>query len=181
MDFGLLILGIIICSGIFAADILFQLGAIALFYIIFLVSVFMLSKKNVYLISSFISSIVLTGIGWVFQTRSSEVYLDIGGVIQATLNYEGLFRVVTMLVILFIGIILLKQRAKDEELTHLNETLELRILARTAVSENKAKRLEEQIKALQNIRNKKTDEAIVRLDNVIAELKDLNRMENPNG
>jgi hypothetical protein len=179
VDFKVISLGVIICSLVFAADFLFGLGAISLLYIFFMMITFWLSKQNYYIISSVVISLILNIIGWMFQTRHTEIEINVGQ-IQAMMDYEGLFRVFTIFILIFVGGILIKQRNKEFELSKLNESLELRILARTTASEHRAKRLEQQIDILKIIQAEKTNASIIRLDNVINELKELNEMEMSN-
>ena len=169
-DYRILIFGIILTSLIFTADIIFSIGAISLFYVLLLLLTFWFAKSKQYIFSSIISSISLILFGWIFQQRVTEVIIDIG-IINAGIDYEGLFRVFTMAIIIIVGGILVYQRSKEEELLELNQTLELRILARTVASESRARRLEKQISILQTIRKQELEEILNALDSLIKELK----------
>jgi signal transduction histidine kinase len=171
-ELSILLLGLVVCSIIFIADISFSLGAISIFYVIFMLLTFWLTKHFQYLVGSILSSIILTIIGWSLQTRYLSSEIDLG-IIRAVLDYEGLFRAFTLFILVFVGIILLKQKKKEVEVQKLNETLELRILARTSASESRAKRLERQIDILKAVRELEVSESLHGLDNVIQELKDL--------
>ena len=175
-NFRIILLGSIICSAIFAADLAFGIGAISLSYIIFMILAFWIGTRNYHIIASVLSAIVLNIIGWIYQSKSTIVEFDLGG-FHSTLDYEGLFRVFTSFILIVVGIVLIKQKGKEDELNSLNESLELRILARTSASENRARKLEKQIKALKLIRSEQTNESIKRLDDVINELKELNKLE----
>jgi len=170
------ILGLLLVSIIFTLDIIFNLGAISLLYVCFILGVFWAVEKKGYLVGATLVSIILTVVGWTQQTRETSVFINLD-FFKATMDYEGLFRVVSLAVLTFLGVVLFKQKQKEEELQKLNSELELRILARTTVSETRAKRLEEQISVLQGIRRNNTYESIDRLDMVISELKELNHME----
>lgn len=176
MRFLPIILGLLLVSIIFSADVLFNLGAISLFYVCFIIAVFWTVREKNYLVSAVIISLILTIAGWILQTRATTILIDLE-IFKATLDYEGLFRVVSLSVLMFVGAVLFKQKQKEDELQKLNAELELRILARTTVSETKAKRLEQQIEVLQGIRRHNTYQSIDRLDRVISELKELNKME----
>lgn len=175
-DFRVIFFGFIICSLIFAADYLFGLGAISVFYIFFMLMTFWLSNKTYHIFGSILVSISLTVIGWLFQSRLTQVEIDVGPFFTL-LDYEGLFRAFTIFILIFLGGILIKQKNKEFELSKLNESLELRILARTTASEARAMRMEKQIKILQSIRASQVDSSIKKLDDVINELKNLNDLE----
>jgi signal transduction histidine kinase len=171
-DLRIIILGLIIAGLIFTADMIFGLGAISIGYIFFLLITFWLAQKKQYIFSSIVISIILTLIGWSYQVRVYNELIDVG-IVKAQLDYEGLFRVFTIIILIFVGGVLFRQRMKEEELHEFNETLELRILARSAASEAKAKRLEQQILILQDISKHEVSESLSKLDNVIKELKEV--------
>lgn len=176
MRFSIPIIGLTIASSVFAADLAFGLGAISVLYFIFLFFIFWFSKDIYYLISGTISSILLIFAGWSLSERFSETLIDIG-IIKAQLDYEGLFRVFSLVIVMLIGGMLVFQKKKEIELKELNETLGLRILSRTVFSENRVKKLEQQIHILQKIRKQEVEYSLANLDAVIQELKDLNESE----
>lgn len=176
MRFSIPIIGLILASSVFAADLAFGLGAISVLYFIFLFFVFWFSKDIYYILSATISSIILIFTGWSLSERFSETLIDIG-IIKAQLDYEGLFRVFALTIIILIGGMLAFQKQKEKELKELNETLGLRILSRTVSSENKVKKLEQQILILQKIRKQDIEYSLANLDAVIQELKELNDSE----
>ena len=175
-DYKILLLGIIFASLIFIADIIFCIGAISLFYIILLLITFWFAKHKQYIYGFIMSSISLILCGWLFQHRTTEVIIDIG-IFNAGIDYEALFRVFTIAIIVIVGGILVYQKSKEEELRELNETLELRILSRTVASESRTRRLEKQISLLQTIRKQELEDSLNGLDIVIKELKDLTNLE----
>jgi hypothetical protein len=168
------IFGLIFVSIVFACDILFGLGAISMLYLMFLLLTFAMVRSNLYIISSMITSVILTSIGWFYQSRQTITTIDVG-VIMAELNYESLFRAVSILLTIFLGSVLFKAKIKKDELQELNESLDLRIFAKTAISEAKARRLEAQIEALKQVKYSDTKTAISKLDDIILELKELNQ------
>lgn len=181
MKVGTFLVSIFMCSAIFIADMFLHIGAINLFYIMLIMIVYTISKNKVHIFGATATAVILNGFSWFYNNRVTNVLIDVGGVIHCQLNYEDLFRAVTSIILVFCGFIFLNQKSKDDELLKINETLELRVLARTAKSENKVKILEKQIVILQNIKTEKTQESILKLDNVIAELKQLSKMEGHDG
>jgi energy-coupling factor transporter transmembrane protein EcfT len=171
-DLRLLLLWMVVSSLIFIADIIFSLGAISLCYIFLMLITFWFAKTKFNMVGSVLVSVSLTIIGWLYQTRFVKSFIDIG-IIQAELDYEGLFRTFSIIILIFVGGVLLYQRSRDEELERLNETLELKILSRSAASEAKAKRLEQQIIILQTIDKQEVSQSLSKLDDVIKELREL--------
>lgn len=167
-----LLISVILASLVFVADVIFSLGALSLFYIIMLFVTFWFSNEKENIIGSVISSIILVLIGWYLQYRTSIIVLDLS-FFYAEIDYEILFRAISIIVLGFVGIILFKEKIRDEELQKLNETLELRIFARTAIAEKRAENLEKQIAALQSLKKDNTNNSINKLDSVISELKKL--------
>lgn len=166
--------GFLLCSAVFAADISMSIGAISILYILFVLLSFWTSSKYQYIVASVVSSVFLTIIGWVLQTKfvKSEINL---GFVQAVVDYEGLFRAFSLFILIFVGVFLIRHKIKEIEIKKLNDSLELRILARTAAAEVKAKRLEKQIEILQTLNQNSTNKSLQRLDNVIDELKKLQK------
>ncbi len=175
-DLRVILLGFVLCSLIFALDYSFGLGALSMLYIFFMLLTFWQTKKRYHVVGAVLVSLSLTLIGWLYQTRSINVEISVGS-FYSIMDYEGLFRIVTLFVLVFLGGILVRQKSKEFELSKLNESLELRILARTTASEARAKCLEQQIKVLQSISSSQVDLSIKKLDDVINELKHLNEME----
>lgn len=178
-DIRILLIGMVISGLIFVLDTIFGLGIISLFYVLFLLSAFVWGKNKRYIISSLLSSIILVLTGWMLQTRETEYILNIG-IINAGIEYEGLFRVFSIVILVVLGIVLIKQRVKEEELNEFSETLELRILARTASAENRARRLECQIQELQKLRSDNVSNSLKKLDCIISELRNINKLEQDN-
>lgn len=170
MNFYWILINTILASTVFVADAIFSLGALSLFYVLILLSTFWIGKKKEYIISAIISALILTILGWVIQYRYTPITIDLT-FFYAEINYEALFRAVSMLVTTFVGIVLLKERIKEDELQKLNETLELRIFAKTSLAEKRAECLQKQIDALQCLKQKQVNESIDKLDDVITALK----------
>lgn len=164
------------CSAIFIADVTFGIGAISLLYVLYMLSSYFFSDKSYQIVATVAISICLTLIGWLFQSSETLREIDLG-YFYTVINYEGVFRVASCFVLLFLGGVLVKHKNKEFELEKLNESLELRILAKTAASENRAKILEMQISVLQKIRQNQENESMKRLDIVINQLKELNNLE----
>jgi hypothetical protein len=175
-DFRVILLGLVICTLVFSAEYIFGLGAISVLYIFFMLLTFWLSKKAHHIFGSVLVSMSLTMIGWLFQSRLTQVEIEVGP-FHSMLDYEGLFRVFTVFILVFLGAILIRQKNKEFEINKLNESLEFRILAKTVASEARAMRMEQQIKVLQLIRSSQVDNSIKKLDDVITELKKLNDLE----
>lgn len=95
------------------------------------------------------------------------------------INYDSIHlsalisRVLSTIMIGIVSYLIIKRRDVETKLKRTNETLELRVLARIASSESKSKRLEQQVKILQEIRQVNTDTSFQGLDDVISTLRDL--------
>ena len=115
--------------------------------------------------------LVLIFFNLLFQKRVVTDIISIG-VFFVKIDYENFFRSFSALIVIVVGCILLYYKSKVLQFQELNETLELRILARTVASENKARILQEQILILQNIKDdKEINDSLSELHNVINELK----------
>jgi len=110
-DFRIILLGFIVCSLIFAADYTSGLGALSVLYIFFMLLTFWSSDKKHHLIGSTLVSGALTLIGWLFQTRLTQVAIDVEP-FYFMMDYEGLFRVFTVFILVFLGGVLIKQKNK---------------------------------------------------------------------
>lgn len=175
-DVKVLSLSLILNSIIFLLDYYFSLGAISILYILFMFTITFISKESKHIIFSIIVSTVLTFIGWGFQTGYAGVEIDLG-IIHAIVDYEGLFRAFSLFIIVVVGGILLEKINKEKEVSRLKTNIELSILARTTTSETRARKLENQIKVLKEIRESETIESLKRLDDVIEVLKVISSME----
>lgn len=150
---------IFFASAIFCADVIFAGGAFSSFYVcVILISLW--SDDDRLLVGGIACSIILLLGAYIYS-------LDI---------FSWSILINKLVAFVMIGItsgISARSREKSENLRRLNETLELRVLARIASSEAKSKRLEQQIEVLQFIRRQNTDNAFSELDQVINNLKNL--------
>lgn len=177
LDYKSFALSLILVTSIFFIDLNVGLGVISALYIIPLLLSFFFAKKKEYIIGVMFIILVLISFSWIFQTRVVIDMISIGNFL-VKINYENFFRSFSALIVIVVGCILLYYKSKVRQFKELNETLELRILARTVASENKAKILQEQILVLQSIReDKEINNSLYELDNVINELKNLNKVE----
>ena len=157
---------IIFASAIFCADIIFINGAFSSFYIcVVLLSLW--SDDDRLLIGATVGSIVLLFaaygyylINYDFTSPLSEIH-----------GFSN--KLISLVMIAITAGLSARTKEKSQTLKRLNETLELRVLARIAASEAKAHRLEKQIEILQSIRENNTDNAFCALDEVINNLKTL--------
>jgi K+-sensing histidine kinase KdpD len=156
------LLGLIVISVIFMFDIMFNIPALTVFYVLFVFMALWTDDSKNIIISAIISTIlVLTA--WFL---SSDVF-----------SIDGMGRLLSSVVIWTVAILSAKRSEIELELKRLNETLELRILARTIASERKAQVLEMQIKQLQELRTQNTQQALMQLDDVIKSLKEISYNE----
>ena len=166
----ILITMLLFASAIFCADIIFTGGAFSSFYVcVVLLSLW--SDDDRLLIGGTIGSIVLIFAAYgyfLFNTYDSSSALSA----TATFGLAGFInKLVSAVMISITAGLAARSKEKSQTLKRLNETLELRVLARIASSEAKAHRLEGQIKILQEIRQSNTDSAFSALDEVITNLK----------
>ena len=162
----ILIAMIAFASAIFCADIIFINGAFSSFYIcVVLLSLW--SDDDRLLIGGTIGSIILVFAAYgyyLFNYDYSSPVSEIHGFTN---------KLISLVMIAITAGLSARTKEKSQNLKRLNETLELRVLARIAASEAKAHRLEKQIEILQIIRENNTDNAISALDEVINNLKAL--------
>jgi hypothetical protein len=176
-DYKSFILSLILVTTIFFIDLTVGLGAISALYVIPLLVSFWFSKNKEYIIGIIFIILVLILFTYIFQTRVVISEISVGNIF-VKVDYENFFRAFSALIVIVVGCVLLYYKSKVKQFKELNETLELRILARTVASENKAKILQSQILILQGIRDdKEFDNSLSELDNVIIELKNLNKEE----
>lgn len=177
MRLSFVFISLFFCSAIFAFDYLFNLSAFCLAYIIYILLSYAVNSKTYNIVSSFLLSFTLCSIGFLFSSREIIESVNLYNLIIFKVNYELLFRYSSLILLSLISILLFIQKNKDEKLEKINSSLELRILARTVSSENRVRLLEEQIDILQNLKNKKINDSIYNLDNVILQLKKISEME----
>lgn len=160
----LAISGFFICSIIFTADILLGYSIVPIGYVIFLLLAILLKETAERMSAIFLIGTLLTALGLFyggFGTNTDELTIRfLAWVIFASTSAIA---------------VVLKQ--KEEELLKINESLELKILARTAAAENRARQLQEQIRYLQDMRHENTNKSILRMDEIISNLKRLAAME----
>jgi len=94
---------------------------------------------------------------------------------------DSFYRVISFISVFSFGYILSEQKRLQQILKEQNDTLELRILARTAASEARAKILKRQVEILQGLNTKKTNDSVYKLEQVILELKKLTQEERNEG
>ena len=171
LDYKSFFLSLILVTSIFFVDLTIGLGVISALYIIPLLFCFFFVKKKEYIIGMMFVILVLIFFNLLFQKRVVTDIISIG-VFFVKIDYENFFRSFSALIVIVVGCILLYYKSKVLQFQELNETLELRILARTVASENKARILQEQILILQNIKDdKEINDSLSELHNVINELK----------
>lgn len=148
-------------SAIFCADIIFTGGAFSSFYVC-VVLLSMWSDDDRLLIGGTIGSIILVFAAYIYSFSLN------------TFEWYGLVnKIVSFVMVGITAGLAARSKEKSQNLRRLNETLELRVLARIASSEAKAHRLEKQIEILQSIRKNDTDNAFSALDEVITNLRTL--------
>ncbi len=155
----LVILMIIVALIVFGLEIIFPNGVFSAFYIL-VVLISLWGEDDELLIGGVIGTFILILIGYFYTLNNFEI--------TALINKSLSFVMVGITA--FLGI---QRKEVEVKLKRLNETLELRVLARIASSEHKSKRLEEQIKILTEFRKEKTDTAFQALDDIINNLKTL--------
>ena len=150
---------LIFSAAVFCADIFFANGIFSSFYVcVVLVSLW--SEDDRLLIGGIVGTIVLTFVSYVYSLDHFSL--------QILIN-----KILSFVMIAITAGISARSREKSVKLRRMNETLELRVLARIAASEAKARGLEKQIEILQQIRTSDTQDAFYALDEVINNLKTL--------
>ena len=154
-----LLVMLVFASLIFCADVMVTGGSFSSFYVcVILISLW--SDDDRLLIGAFTGSIIL-----IFTSYISSFTFE-------SFDWHTLTsKLVSFVMVTITTGLSMRTREKSENLKRLNETLELRVLARIAASEAKSKRLEQQIEVLQLIRRHDTDDAFSALDQVINNLK----------
>ena len=149
----------IVALIVFALEILFPNGVFSAFYVL-VVLISLWAEDDELLIGGLAGSFILILIGYFYTLNS----FDVTALINKSLSF------IMVGITAFLGI---QRKEVEQRLKQLNGTLELRVLARIASSENKSKRLEEQIEILKEFRKEKTDTAFQALDDIINNLKTL--------
>ena len=160
-DIKLISLGISISTILFLVDMLFSLSIFSVFYILVIYLAFFFSSKE-------------TVFGFMLLTLMLTL-ISLPG--SSDIN----FRIMSILMIIISGTISLMQMSSTDKLRALNNSLELKVLARTTNSYAKVTFLENQIRILQAIRSSDTSDSVRNLDNVISELKKIKDMEISDG
>lgn len=155
----LAIVMIMVALIVFGLEILFPNGVFSAFYIL-VILISLWSDDDELLIGGLIGSFALILIGYFYTLNNFELVC----LVNKSLSF------IMIGITAFLGI---QRKEVEVKLKRLNETLELRVLARIASSEHKAKRLEKQIEILQEFRKEKTDTAFQALDDIINNLKTL--------
>jgi len=149
----------LVAGGIFAIDLHTPSGLATILYVI-LIWLSLLSKDAIFPVWSALICTVLIFIGYAYVGENASWGI-IGNRIFA-------------LIIVWLSVALsVQSKEVERELRQLNETLELKVLARTISSENRAIMLEKQIKILEGIRQQKTEEAFKNIDEVIDNLRNI--------
>lgn len=153
-----LVLMLLLALLIFIGDIFFPNASLAAFYVsIVLMSLWADDRIT---IAATITTIVLVLTAYYTTYNKFDADIIISKFLSIIMIIGGSFFVV-------------QRREVETKVKRLAETIELRVLARTAAAEARSKRLENQIKTLQIIRQNNTDHAFTVLDEVIQNLKDL--------
>lgn len=155
----LAILMVIVALIVFGLEIIFPNGVFSAFYVL-VVLISLWAEDDELLIGGVTGCFILILIGYIYTLNGFEVT----SLINKSLSF------VMVGITAFLGV---QRKEIEQKLKRLNETLELRVLARIASSEQKSKRLEKQIDILQEFRKEKTDTAFQALDDIINNLKNL--------
>lgn len=150
---------LLLTIAIFIADLYFSGGAVAGFYICVILLSHWIDDDWVTIGTTFLV-MILTFLNYFIITKEISPMLLINKILAAVM-------------IGVVSLLITKRKDTENKLKRSNETLELRVLARTAAAEAKSRRLEQQVKILQEIRETKTNDAFSALDNVINTLKEL--------
>ncbi len=154
---------ILLTLAIFVADLYFSGGVMSCFYIC------------VVLLSHWIDDDWVTlGTTILVMVLTFMNYFIISEVASPTLLINKILAAVSIGIV---SLLIAKRKDTETKLKRSNETLELRVLARTAAAEAKSRRLEQQIKILQEIREIKTDASFSALEDVINTLKELSEKD----
>ncbi len=149
---------IILTILIFVSDLYFSGGAVSGFYIcVVLISHW--ADDDWIILGTTVLVMILTFLNYFIISEKISPMLLINKILAAV-------------IIGIVSLLISKRKDTENRLKRSNETLELRVLARTAASEVKNRQLEQQIKILQQIRETKTDASFSEL-----ELKELSEKE----
>lgn len=162
-----LILMMLLMLLIFLSDIFLKTGVISGFYICVILMAHWMDDDWL-VVGSTILSIVLTFIAYfiIYDAITFNTFSE---------------RFLTTLIIGIVSVLTAKRREIESQLRRSNETLELRVLARTAAAEAKSKRLEQQIQILQALRQQNDDASFQALDEVIQNLREIGSDKEENG
>jgi hypothetical protein len=161
----LAIYGMLVAVVIFSLDLMIPTHGIASALYIILILISILATETMFTVWASLIATVLISFG---------IYYNGGFIMQFD---ELLNRVFAYIIILLTAILSIQRKDVEKELRELNLNLELKVLARTASSENRSIRLEKQIQVLQNLRNDDKLVAFKELDDVIHSLKELTNEE----
>ncbi len=150
---------ILLTISIFIADLYFSGGAISGFYICIVLLSHWIDDDWVTL-GTTILVMILTFVNFFIISEQLSPMLLIN-------------KILASVIIGVVSLLITKRKDTETKLKRSNETLELRVLARTAAAESKSRKLEQQIKILQQIRENKTDVSFSILEDVISTLKEL--------
>ena len=148
------------------------MGLLTLLYIIPVLFATIASNEKHILWTTVISLIAIIA-GVLFPAGDNSVV----AVFNQIVNYDSLLTILSFVMVGTLSLISVRQKQKEIELNQLNEDLEMRVLVRTAASEYRAQKLEQQIAALQLIKQANVNLNIAKLDEVISELRGLTDKE----
>jgi len=154
--------GTILLVALFCLDLMINISALAILYICFILFALWTDNEK-FIFGTLVISTILIMIAWIFHG---------GGT-----GYDNVARLLAGVVIWVTGLLSIQRKQVENRLKMLNETLELRVMARTAASEEKSRRLELQIKALQGIRHAGTKNSLSQLDEIIHNLQEISKLE----
>jgi len=160
---------------IFYLNIEYHIGILSLLYIV-PVLLATISNNEKHIFSCAIFSLIFIIIGIYLPAKDASVAYSFRQIV----DYDAVLSVLSFVMVGTISLISIKQKQKETELNKLNEDLEMRVLVRTAASEYRAQKLEQQIVALQLIKQANVNINIAKLDEVISELKVLTESEDNN-
>jgi len=155
--FGALLLGILFC-----ADLMLNVSIISILYIGFIFFALYTNDER-FILGTIVISTILIMAAWMFHGGGAA--------------HDNMVRLLSSVVIWATGLLSIQRKQVENRLKMLNETLEFRVMARTAAAEENSRRLEQQIKALQGIRHAGTKNSLSQLDKVINNLKEISEFE----
>jgi hypothetical protein len=161
----LAIYGMLVAAAIFSLDLMLPTHGVAAALYIVLILMSLLATETMFTVWASLIATTLISFG-IYYNGGFSMNID-----------ELLNRVFAYIIILLTAILSIQRKEVEKELRELNLNLELKVLARTAASENRSIRLEKQIQVLQNLRNDDKLVAFKELDDVIHNLKELTNEE----